>query len=277
MLDTVATPRGRAPVTVIADFASNHLGDPDLARRLVAEAAAVGADMACLDADLQSDGVPPSRQSGSAWLDRFSLDATAHRELYRASREHGIDLMGSPQTLNHARFLIEDLCLPAVKVRSAEMLNLELLDYLDSQRATVYLETGLAELAEVRMAVSRLERTPELVIMHCVDLFPVADGGVLLQAIGTLATSFPDRRVGYADHTIGFLAPLLAVALGSTAITKHFTLDRSLPGADHILSVTPTELSELISRVRQAELMLGSGAPSAPDHLTLVSDRPRAG
>jgi sialic acid synthase SpsE len=35
-------------------------------------------------------------------------------------------------------------------------------------------------------------------------------------------------------------------------------LDKSLPGTDHVLSVTPGELKELVKSVRELETMLGS-------------------
>ena len=79
-----------------------------------------------------------------------------------------------------------------------------------------------------------------------------------LRAIRTLAEAFPERRVGYSDHTIGLLAPVLAVTLGASVIEKHFTLDHSLPGTDHVLSVTPPELEQIVSDVRTAEALLGS-------------------
>jgi N,N'-diacetyllegionaminate synthase len=108
-------------------------------------------------------------------------------------------------------------------------------------------------------AVEHLDRVRDVVVMHCTSQYPLADEDANLRAITTLADAFPHRRVGYSDHTIGLLAPLLAVALGATVIEKHFTMDRSLPGTDHVLSVTPEELAELVRGIRQTEILLGSG------------------
>ena len=38
-----------------------------------------------------------------------------------------------------------------------------------------------------------------------------------------------------------------------------FTLDKKLPGPDHKASLNPQELSEVISKIRMAELSLGNG------------------
>jgi sialic acid synthase SpsE len=71
--------------------------------------------------------------------------------------------------------------------------------------------------------------------------------------------AFPNYQIGYSDHTIGIDAVLAAVALGATVIEKHFTLAKTLPGTDHIVSATPEELAEMVRRIRRIELLLGSG------------------
>jgi N,N'-diacetyllegionaminate synthase len=249
--------RRAGAVTVIAEVGENHIGDMALARRMVIEAAAAGADVVKFQsykgADVASDD--PERE----WFERVELSDSAHRELAALARSHGVLFASSPFTLERARLLVEELGLAAIKVASSEMLNFGLLDYLDDRVDTVYLSTGLADLAEVRMAMEHLERVRDVVVMHCTSQYPLADEDANLRAIATLADAFPERRVGYSDHTIGLLAAPLAVALGAAVVEKHFTLDRSLPGTDHVLSVTPDELAELVRSIRRAETLLGSG------------------
>jgi N-acetylneuraminate synthase/N,N'-diacetyllegionaminate synthase len=67
-------------------------------------------------------------------------------------------------------------------------------------------------------------------------------------------------QVGYSDHTLGIEVPIAAVALGAKVIEKHFTLDKSMPGPDHIASLDPWELKCMIQAIRNIELaMAGSG------------------
>jgi N,N'-diacetyllegionaminate synthase len=84
----------------------------------------------------------------------------------------------------------------------------------------------------------------------------------------TLERLFPEHKVGYSDHTAGILAPVAAVAVGACVIEKHFTLDREKPirnyltgrkylGTDHVLSVEPAELREMVRQIRQTEEMMG--------------------
>ncbi len=132
------------------------------------------------------------------------------------------------------------------------------LDYLNERCDTVYISTGLADLDEVRVAVSHLSDVEDVCIMHCVTQYPLADEDANLRAITAMAEAFPERRIGYSDHTIGTMAPILAVACGATAVEKHFTLDRSLPGTDHELSLLPEELEAMVADIRKVEVLLGS-------------------
>lgn len=245
-----------ARVTVIAEVGENYAGDLRLARHMVSLAAGAGADVIKFQSYRGEDVADDDPEK--EWFTQVALSDDAHRELAALARVEGIRFLSAPFTLERARFLVEELGLDAIKVASSELLNFPLLDYLNGGAGTVYLSTGLADLDEIRAAVERLGTVEDVVVMHCVTQYPLADEDANLRAITTLAEAFPERRVGYSDHTIGLLAPVLAVALGAAVIEKHFTLDRSLPGTDHVLAVTPPELEDLVHRVRQAETLLGS-------------------
>ena len=50
---------------------------------------------------------------------------------------------------------------------------------------------------------------------------------------------------GFSDHTVGISAAVMAMSLGARVIEKHFTLDKTLPGPDHVCSADPKELRQL--------------------------------
>jgi sialic acid synthase SpsE len=64
--------------------------------------------------------------------------------------------------------------------------------------------------------------------------------------------------VGLSDHTEGLAVAVAAVARGAAVVEKHFTLDRTLPGPDHMASLEPGELKAMITAIRTAESALGS-------------------
>ena len=244
-------------VRVIAEIGENHGGDIELAARMIERAAAAGADVVKFQSYRGADVDPDDPERD--WFTQVELSDDDHRALLELARGHGVEFLSAPFSLDRARLLVEDLGLTAVKVASSEMLNFGLLDYLNGRVDAVYISTGLADLDEVRVAVDHLADVPDVTVMHCVTQYPLADELANLNAIRTLSDALHGRQVGYSDHTIGITAPLLAVALGATAIEKHFTVDRSLPGTDHVLSLLPDELERMIGEIRRAELMLGSG------------------
>ncbi len=258
-----------APTMVIAEIGENHGGDMEIARRMVREAAQAGADIVKFQSYRGADVRPddPERE----WFGQVELDDAMHHELKALAEAQGVEFLSAPFSMERARFLCEGLGLRKIKIASSEMLNLPLLDYLNGRVDTVFLSTGMATLEEVRQAVGRLRDVPGLYVMHCTTQYPCSDENANLRAIETLRQEFPDRGVGYSDHTLGLVAPLAAVSLGATVIEKHFTLDKGLPGTDHVLSVTPDELKKLVGSVRRLESMLGRGVKEpVPDEREIV-------
>lgn len=243
---------------IIAEIGENHLGDMARARQMIAEAARSGADMVKFQSYLASEvaDADPEKE----WFAKVQLSDKAHYELKEWAEKHGVEFLSAPFSLNRARLLCEGLDLKKVKIASSEMLNFPLLDYVNKHVDVVFLSTGMATIGEIRLALTHLEKVKTCYIMHCVTQYPVRPEQANLRAINTLITEFPRHRIGYSDHTIGILAPIIAVALGARAIEKHFTLDKTLPGTDHVLSATPQELREMVDRIRETETVLGEPA-----------------
>lgn len=243
--------------TIIAEIGENHCGDWERAQEMVAAAAWAGADIVKFQSyrgcDVAEDD--PERE----WFTNVQLPDAMHYRLRDLAAQHGASFLSTPFTVERAQFLCERVGLNAIKIASSEMLNRALLAYVSRHAETVYLSTGMATIEEVRDAVTQLSAVPRVVIMHCVTQYPTKDEEANLRAITALQQAFPDHPIGYSDHTLGSLAPLGAVALGAVVIEKHFTLDKSLPGTDHLLSVTPEELRDLALRIRQLESLLGHG------------------
>ena len=67
-----------------------------------------------------------------------------------------------------------------------------------------------------------------------------------------------DLEVGLSDHTHGNTAAIASIALGASAIEKHFILDRKNKGPDSEFSIEPNELRELKDLTSKAWEALGS-------------------
>jgi len=283
-------------VLIIAEAGVNHNGDLQRALALVDAAAAAGADLvkfqtfdpaalasrhaAKADYQVRNEGHDDGQL---AMLQRLALSRHDHHALIERCRARGIGFLSSPFDPGSATFLLEDLALPLLKLGSGELTNAPLLWQLGRSGRPLILSTGMAELAEVALALdvlshARLHDHPpagqadfaglygrdggvlagQLTLLHCTTEYPCPPQQVNLRAMDTLATTF-GLPVGYSDHTQGIDIALAAVARGAVVIEKHFTLDRRLPGPDHAASLEPDELGELVRDIRHIEQVLGHG------------------
>jgi len=268
-------PALRKRATVIAEIGENHTGDWKMARQMVVEAARAGADL--IKGQSFSAGAVSDKDPEKEWFAKVELPDEVHHELKQAAEENGAQFLSAPFTLNRARFLCEELGLKKIKIASSEMLNFPLLDYVAEYAEAVYLSTGLATLDEIREALAHLTGVARIAILHCVTAYPTPDDQANLSAIATLRDAFPQHEIGYSDHTLGITAGVAAVALGATVVEKHFTLDKNLPGTDHILSATPAELTAMVRMIRRVETLLGqpekSPTPQEKEVLAFVRQR----
>lgn len=87
-------------------------------------------------------------------------------------------------------------------------------------------------------------------------MYPTPYNRVNLFAIKEMMNEF-NYPIGYSDHTLGIEVSVAAVTMGARVIEKHFTLDRSLEGPDHNVSLEPGELLDMVKAIRHVELALG--------------------
>jgi len=215
---------------IIAEIGENHGGDWKLARLMITEAARAGADVVKFQSYLGTD--VPNNDPEKEWFTKIQLPDSMHFELKAYAEQFGVEFLSTPFSLGRARFLVEELGLRKIKVASSEMLNFAILDYLNGKVESVFLSTGLATLEETRLAVSHLNRVPQVCVMQCTTQYPCPQEEANLSVLTTLKKAFPNCQIGYSDHTVGILAPVLARALGAEVIEKHFTISRLDGGPD---------------------------------------------
>jgi sialic acid synthase SpsE len=180
--------------------------------------------------------------------------------------EVGIDCTSTPFSKREVDFLVEELDAPFIKVASMDLNNYPFLEYIAKKNKPIVLSTGLSELYEIDKAIKTIENAGnnQIVILHCVSIYPPKDTEVNLNNIKTLRRAYP-YPVGFSDHTLGTAIPLAAVALGACIIEKHFTLDKNLEGWDHKVSATPDELKEIVENSKRVNDALGSFRITVPE------------
>jgi N,N'-diacetyllegionaminate synthase len=259
---------------IIAEAGVNHNGDLALAKKLVASAAAAGANLVKFQSFITSKSITlnapkakyqknntDSAESQFDMIRKLELTRKDHYELIEECKRHGIGFFSTAFDEVSFDMLIK-LGMSLVKIPSGEITNLPLLRHIASSGKPIVLSTGMATLGEIEAAIEVLEQTgtprANLTVLHCTTEYPTPMTEVNLRAMRSIHTAF-GVAVGYSDHTQGIEVPIAAVAMGATVIEKHFTLDRNMPGPDHQASLEPTELKAMVTAIRNIEIALGDG------------------
>ena len=93
--------------------------------------------------------------------------------------------------------------------------------------------------------------------MHCNSTYPSPFKDINLKYIEKLS-ELTNSVVGYSGHERGITVPIAAVALGAKIIEKHFTIDKTLEGNDHKVSLLPDEFKKMVKDIRIIEESLGT-------------------
>jgi N-acetylneuraminate synthase len=263
----------RGPL-VIAELSANHGGSIERALRTIEAAARAGAHAIKLQTYRADTLTIDSRREeflirGGLWNGRnlYELYQEAHTpwewhaQLKRAASDLGIPLFSTPFDITAVAFL-EELGVPAYKIASFEITDLELVERVAATRRPLIVSTGMATLAEIDQAVRTIrgvwrgQEEPSLCLLKCVSAYPAAPSDMNLRTIPHLGAAF-NAVPGLSDHTLGIAVAVASVALGAQVIEKHFILDRADGGPDSAFSLEPAELAALVQSVREASLALG--------------------
>jgi N-acetylneuraminate synthase len=168
-----------------------------------------------------------------------------------------IIFLSTPHSFDAIDFL--EKLVPAYKFGSGDLTNTPALRHAAKKHKPMILGTGMASLEEVNHAVKVItsENNRQIILLHCTTNYPCPLDEVNLRSMLTMKKEL-GCLVGYSDHTLGTLVPVVAVTLGATVIEKHFTLDKTLPGPDHKASLEPDEFKHMVIDIRKTEIALGS-------------------
>lgn len=260
---------------IIAEAGVNHNGSLDLALRLCDAAKTAGADAVKFQtwktekivsaeaplAEYQQENMKQSVDSQYQMLKRLELSYNDFIAIADHCRSIGIDFLSTPDEEESLRFLLSHFDMKYLKIGSGEVTNIPFLrQAAQLAKRPIILSTGMATMEEVDIAYKTLMDAVagSVILLHCTTNYPCPYDEVNLKAMCSLKTHF-GGVVGYSDHTLGIEVSLAAVAMGAEFIEKHFTLDKSMEGPDHLASADPEELKALVQGIRNLEAALGDG------------------
>lgn len=268
------------PCFVIAEAGVNHNGNLDLAKKLVLAAKKTGADCVkfqtfAADRIVTTSapkatyqlGTTDPKESQHAMLKALELPLDAYKEIVDLCKKEGILFLSTCYSPEDADFL-DELGVPAFKFASLSVVEPSFLAHVARKGKPIILSTGMATMDEIKNAMKAINDAglKDVILLQCTTDYPARPADANLRAMATIkeACNVP---VGYSDHTQTPTACVAAVAMGACVIEKHFTLDKTLPGPDQSSSFDPKEFTELVSLIRETELLMGSSdkKPSAAE------------
>lgn len=152
--------------------------------------------------------------------------------------------------------VLERLGVDAFKIASSEITDTPLIERAAQTNKSIIFSCGGAYLSDIDKTLRLIHSVGNhnVAMLHCLYTYPTPLENCNLNFISTLKYAYPNTIIGYSDHTKDPIkAPITAVILGAKIIEKHFTLDKTLPGADHSFSLNPNELKEMCCEIRKVE------------------------
>ena len=255
------------PCFLIAEIGNNHNGSIDRAFELIDAAVDSGADCVKFQMrDLSSlysnagDAGDHREDLGSQYtldlLTRFQLsDEDMFRALDRC-QDRGVIPLVTPWDLASMDHL-EEYGIAGYKTASADFTNHPFLLSLAETGKPLVCSTGMTTEVEVRDTVNLLIREGcQFALLHCNSTYPAPFKDINLRYMEALR-EIGGCPTGYSSHDRGINVSIAAVALGANIVEKHFTLDKTMEGNDHRVSLLPDEFAALVSGVREVESSLG--------------------
>ena len=267
------------PVFVIAEIGLNHNGDINIAKKLIDEALFAGADAVKLQSYISEVRVAKEGKT-SRYVEKIlnieetdfemfkknELSFSDTQVLFEYAKSKNIPIFSAPFDIESVSRL-EELKTDCYKIASFDLVNYPLLRAVAKTGKPIILSTGMANLAEIEDALREIYNcgNSKLILLQCTSSYPCPPESMNIKAIDTMKSAF-QVPVGLSDHVIGDSVAIAAVARGANIIEKHFTIDKKMEGPDHVLSLTPFEMKDMIEKIKLVEAAIGDGIKQPANH-----------
>ena len=238
---------------LVAEIGLNHNNDMELAKKTIFAAKESGANAV----KFQSYISEKLLKKDSEAFDLFkSLELTKSQfeEIFDYCKDIGITFFSTPFSYDSVDMLSE-MGVSCFKIASMDLNYYEFVHYIAKTGKTIILSTGMANFGEIDKAINTIRKTgnENIVILHCISKYPPKSTEMDMTMIKKLKTLYPEYQVGFSDHTNDNTMAIVARVFGATLFEKHFTLDKTLPGPDHSISLEPKELLDLRVKLKSVD------------------------
>lgn len=240
-------------ITVISEIGINFMGNMNIARKMIADAAECGADIAkfqwysCFDL-FGNNTKDTYNKDIYEKVKPFELDEKKIEQLIKWCDLEGIEFGCS--VFDRDRFFkIDSMGAKRHKIASR-------VSKFDRQLAEEILSIGKETFVSLGFGAEsfNLQKYPNCKQLYCVASYPTEYNEI------HFPKSFDETiYCGFSSHAMTIYPAMVAMSRGAKIIEVHFTLDKSmaaLPGGlDHICSLDKEELKQIVDFARQIEKM----------------------
>lgn len=234
---------------IIAEIGINHNGNINLAHELIRQAAIAGADVAKFQA--------------------YSVDKLFHPEHGEDPNEEIWKAVGSLEFSYNDFVKIKEWCDEENIEFMCSVFDEERLDWmerlgvkrhkiasrvtkLNRDLAKKIIGTGKECLVSLGFGSSKLEtQYSNVKYLYCVSEYPTE-----YKSLELPMDFIKEGYWGFSDHSLGIEASLVAIVRGAKVVEKHFTINKAAEGFDHICSVDPAELNDLVKYSKRISVVL---------------------
>ncbi|AQW80517.1 pseudaminic acid synthase [Campylobacter pinnipediorum subsp. pinnipediorum] len=257
-------------VFIIAELSANHSGKLKTAIETIKAAKRAGADaiklqtytadsltLDCQNDDfLLKDGLWKGQNLYKLYQDALT-PREWHFELFKVAKEEGLICFSSPFSKEDVEFL-EQFNPPAYKIASFEANDCDFINYVAKKSKPMIISTGIINEDEILSAVNACKeaKNNDIALLKCTSSYPSPLNEMNLKNIATMKKAF-NVEIGFSDHTLGIVAPVVAVSLGARIVEKHFILNKNIKSVDEAFSLDENEFKDMVNAVRNTEALLG--------------------
>jgi N-acetylneuraminate synthase len=256
-------------VFIIGEIGTNHLGDLNIAKKIIQCAVNTGFDAV----KFQKKNVEKiyTQEFLNSPLD--SPWGTTQREM-RLHREfsdkqfESIDKFCKKLKIpwfvscwdTESQLSMRKFNLKYNKVASAMIIHEKLLKIIAEEQKYTFISTGMSTLKEIKNAVEIFKKfnCPHE-LLHANSSYPMKTEEANLKLIPFLKKKFK-CNVGYSGHeTFASLISVTAVLQGASTVERHITIDRTAYGHDQAASLEPDGMKRLVRDIRILDKIMGDG------------------
>lgn len=273
----------KTDIHIIAEAGTNHNGDLATAKKLVDVAKKSGADSVKFQIIYPYGLYLP----GEYWYGHYDikevikirqdsmLQDEEYHELAAYAKAQGISFTSSVFDTRGLDLLMNFD--PAyIKIASCDLNNIRFLQEVAERGKKMIISTGMSSLSDVEKSVNALHKMnfDDIILLHCVSVYPASLEQANLGFIDTLKTAF-GYEVGFSDHTGNSIAAAMAMVKGARYFEKHFTLDRTQKGFDHAYAMEEEGFTQYVEELHQAAQALSRSTTKLGEKEIYVRKRAR--